>query len=73
MQLPSKALVRAGKAAATAAQKAAQANKKWVEAFEAEYGHTDISDALVEVVDYGGDASVLTPEFIAEHSGQGAS
>lgn len=68
--MASRVLVRLAKQAATAAADAARANGAWRNAFMAEYGHEDISDALVEVIDYStGDTSVLTAEFIDEHSG----
>lgn len=67
--MASKELVRLAKAAAKASAKAGAANRAWREAFAAEYGHDDISDALVEVVDYStGDASVLTAQYIDKHS-----
>jgi len=72
--MASKKLVRLAKAAAVASAKAQRANIEWVEAFKSEYGHDDISDALVEVVDYsGGDTACLTAEFIHHHSGAGKS
>jgi len=47
-----KRLVNAAKKAARAAGRAAKANSEWVRLFEKEYGHSDISDALVEIIDY---------------------
>lgn len=72
--MASKNLVKLAKAAAKASAKATAANNAWVDAFRAEYGHDDISDALVEVVDYSsGNTSMLTQKFIDEHSAQGRS
>ena len=45
----------------------------WIEAFREEYGHDDVSDMLVEVIDYGGDTSMLTREYIHENSREGES
>jgi hypothetical protein len=42
------------------------------DAFEKHYGHGDISDVLVEAMDYGAPVK-LTPEFIDLHSGPGHS
>ncbi len=69
-----KELVRLAKAAQRAQEKANEAHQAWVEAFRAEYGHDDISDALVEVIDYarGGTASI-TAEFIEANSAPGMS
>jgi len=67
-------LVRAARAAATAQALAFQAHDKWVKAFKKEYGHDDISDPLVEAIDYcRGDKSALTREFIAANSEPGKS
>ncbi|MFQ2284924.1 hypothetical protein [Aeromonas dhakensis] len=64
-----KELVRLAKAAQRAQVKANEAHQAWVEAFRAEYGHDDISDALVEVIDYArGDAAAITAEFIEANS-----
>lgn len=72
--MASKELVRLAKAAAKASAKAGTANRAWREAFAAEYGHDDISDVLVEAVDYSmGDTSVLTPQYIDQHSAAGHS
>ncbi len=75
--MASKQLVRLARAAAKAHAKANAAQRAWVDAFEAEYGHTDISDALVELIDYGQggeeDGSTITAEFIDEHSAPGMS
>ena len=70
--LPSKSLLRLARAAAKAHARANALNVRWVDAFEAEYGHNQISDALVEVIDYNtGNISCITAEFIAEHSASG--
>lgn len=67
-------LVRLAKNAAKAHAAAAKANALWVAAFRAEYGHDDISDALVEVIDYSQvGIDILTPEFIGKHSEAGHS
>ena len=67
-------LVKLAKQAATASAKAGIANRVWRDAFESEYGHADISDVLVEVIDYStGSTSMLTAKFIAEHSKPGRS
>jgi hypothetical protein len=74
MKPASAKLVEAAKAAARAHAKAAEANRAWVDAFRAEYGHEDISDALVECIDYAsGNGDVLTGAFIAENSSPGQS
>ncbi|MFA4834673.1 MAG: hypothetical protein WC749_01175 [Dehalococcoidia bacterium] len=48
-----------------------------IDAFEVEYGHTDISDVLVSVVHYasgeGNHGEDLTAEFIDAHSAPGMS
>lgn len=65
-------LVRLAKAAAKANAQAAAAQLAWVEAFKTEYGHDDISDALVEVIDTGRvDPAAITAAFIDEHSKPG--
>ncbi|MCF5371937.1 hypothetical protein [Pseudomonas syringae] len=74
--MASKSLVRLAKAAAKASAKSNAAQRAWVDAFEAEYGHNDISDVLVSVIDYAsgeGDQSELTAEFIDAHSAPGMS
>ncbi|WGK63448.1 hypothetical protein QAO71_16895 (plasmid) [Halopseudomonas sp. SMJS2] len=74
--MASKKLVRLASAAAKAQARASDAQRKWVEAFEAEYGHSDISDALVELIDYAqgeGESAPITSEFIEEHSAPGMS
>lgn len=55
--MASKKLVRLARLAANAHAKAAIANREWVNAFKDEYGHDDISDALVEIIDYLNPAS----------------
>jgi hypothetical protein len=50
--MASKKLVRLAQAAAKANANAAAKQSAWVEAFEAEYGHNDISDVLVSHIDY---------------------
>ncbi|MGO4801158.1 hypothetical protein ACEN2T_17910 [Pseudomonas sp. W22_MBD1_FP4] len=75
--MASKKLVRLAKAAAKMNAKAAAAQSAWVEAFEAEYGHSDISDALVSAIDYasgeGDHGEDLTADFIEAHSAPGMS
>lgn len=75
--MASKKLVRLAKAAAKANAKAAAAQSAWAEAFEAEYGHNDISDVLVSFIDYasgeGDHGEDLTAEFIHAHSAPGMS
>lgn len=75
--MASKKLVQLAKAAANASAKAALAQQAWVDAFEVEYGHTDISDALVSAIDYasgeGNNGGDLTAEFIDAHSAPGMS
>jgi hypothetical protein len=75
--MASKSLVRLAKAAAKASAKANAAQQAWVDAFEAEYGHNDISDVLVSVIDYasgeGDHGDELTAEFIDAHSAPGMS
>lgn len=72
--MASKKLVQLARKAAAASAKSAALNRAWVEAFKAEFGHDDISDALIEVIDYStGDISLLTAEFIEKHSGPGRS
>lgn len=71
--MASKKLVRLAKAAAKATAKATEAHTAWAEAFRSEYGHDDISDALVSVIDYGGDADVLTAEYIDANAAPGMS
>lgn len=69
--------MRLARAAAKAHAKAAAAQAAWVEAFEAEYGHDDISDVLVSVIDYasgeGDHGEGITAEFIDAHSAPGIS
>jgi hypothetical protein len=72
--MASKKLLRLAKAAAKASANAAAAQKAWVEAFQAEYGHDDISDTLVSVIDYAnGNSEILTAEFIEANSAPGKS
>lgn len=74
--MASKKLVRLAKAAAKAQTKANAAQRAWVEAFKAEYGHDDISDALVQLIDYAtgdGDDEAITSAFIDDHSSPGMS
>jgi hypothetical protein len=75
--MASKKLVRLAQAAAKAQAKAAAAHYAWIEAFEAEYGHSDISDVLVSCIDYasgaGDHCEDLTAEFIDAHSAPGMS
>lgn len=74
MKEASRELVKLAKRAARAHAAALAANAAWVAAFRAEYGHDDISDALVEAIDYSiGDTNVITREFIAAHSKAGNS
>lgn len=69
--MASENLVRLARKAARASAKSAAAQAEWVEAFREEYGHDDISDVLVENIDYASDPKVLTAKFIDEHSGKG--
>lgn len=73
--MASKKLVRLAQAAAKASAKAAAAQLVWVEAFKAEFGHDDISDKLVEAIDYakgsGYEADEITAEFIDANSEPG--
>jgi hypothetical protein len=75
--MASKKLVKLAQAAAKATANAAAKREAWVEAFRAEYGHDDISDALVDVIDYasgdGDHTKGITAEFIDEHSAAGMS
>ncbi len=72
--MASKKLVRLAVAAAKANAKAHAATRAWVNAFREEYGHDNISDALVEVIDYAsGDTNYITAEFIEENSSPGMS
>lgn len=72
--MASKKLLRLAKSAASASAKAAAAQSAWVEAFKVEYGHDDISDALVGIIDYSmGDSESLTQEFIEQNSAPGRS
>ncbi len=67
-------LVKLAKAAAVAHGKASKANKKWVDAFREKYGHDDISDPLVEAIDYSnGNSDTLTMGFIEINSKPGES
>ncbi len=70
MKTPSIAqLVRAARRAAKANDIAGRHTQAWVDLFEARYGHTDISDALVEVIDYStGNTAYITAELIEENS-----
>jgi hypothetical protein len=72
--MASKKLAQLARVAAKANGKAAAAHAAWVDAFQAAYGHDDISDILVSAIDYSiGNAEVLTPEFIEAHSAPGQS
>ena len=72
--MASQKLARLARAAANTQSKASEAQRAWVEAFEAEYRHSDISDALVQLIDYSqGNTDTLTAEFIEEHSAPGMS
>lgn len=62
-------LVKLAVSAAKATAKAGIAQQKWVSAFKAEYGHDQISDGLVELIDYClGDTGSITAEYIAANS-----
>lgn len=62
-------LVSLAKKARRTSQIAGTAQRAWADAFEARYGHKDIADALVEVVEYGmDDGSVVTAEYIEANS-----
>ena len=70
----SKKLLIAAKRAAKTATINSKANADWVRLFEAEYGHVDISDILVDCVDFSTDEGYsITAEFIHEHSKAGES
>ena len=71
--MASQNLVRLARKAARASAKSHAAQAEWVEAFREEYGHDDISDALVQIIDYAGSPEVLTAAYIDEHSGKGDS
>jgi hypothetical protein len=74
MKPATKTLVRLAKAAASAHAKATAANARWVAAFRDEYGHDDISDLLVEVIDYNtGGTDILTSKYIGDNSRAGQS
>jgi len=69
-----KSLVTLAHKAALAHAHANACNRRWAEAFAAHYGHSDIADSLVELIDYStGDVSQLTAEFIHENSAPGKS
>lgn len=62
-------LVTLARRAARTHAKAAEANAAWVEAFRNEYGHDDISDALVEAVEYStGNTACITAALIEQFS-----
>lgn len=70
--MASKKLVRLAIAAAISSAEAGRRLREWSEAFQSEYGHSDIADALVEVIDYSsGKTSDITSEFIDRHSNSG--
>ena len=54
MKKPSKKLINLLNASAKQAEKFKEANCKFVDQFEKEYGHRSISDHIVQVSDYGG-------------------
>ncbi|MFQ2235012.1 hypothetical protein ACK32R_04775 [Aeromonas dhakensis] len=65
-------LVRRAKAAAKASAQAAAAQQAWIEAFKEEFGHDDISDILIDVIESGrGDPDQITAAFIDENSKPG--
>lgn len=67
--MASKELVRLAWKAAELSAKAGTANRAWRDAFAREYGHKNISGALVEVVDYStGNVGLITAAFIDKHS-----
>lgn len=69
-----KSLVTLARKAALAHAHANDCNRRWAEAFAAHYGHSDISDVLVEIIDYStGDVSQLTGDFIDANSWPGKS
>lgn len=68
-----KSLLRLARAASASANRNRKANEKWVAAFREVYGHDDISDALVELIDYGAAPQMITAEFIAQNSAPGES
>ena len=62
-------LVALARKARKTAQAAGTAQRAWADAFEARYGHRDISDALVEMIDYGmGADDELTAKYIEANS-----
>jgi hypothetical protein len=72
--MASKVLVLLAKQAAKAAAEAGKANRAWRDAFAQEYGHDGISDVLVGAIDYStGDTSILTAQFVDQHSAAGQS
>lgn len=72
--MASKELVALAMHAALASSEAGRANRAWRAAFAKEYGHDDIGDVLVGVIDYSfGDVSMLTASYIDAHSKSGNS
>lgn len=64
-----KTLVELARKAQRHAREAQAAQAEWVDAFRHRYGHDDIADELVELIDYGrGTARDITEEFIEAHS-----
>ncbi len=62
-------LTRAAKLAAEANSRGRELTQKWVDLFERRFGHTDISDSLVEIIDYStGNLDCITPKFIEDNS-----
>lgn len=67
-------LVKLALAARRSTKAANKASEKWVSAFESLYGHSDISDILVDVIDNAhGVDSDITADFIEQHSAPGQS
>lgn len=67
-------LVKLALAARRSARAANKASEKWISAFESFYGHSDISDILVDVIDNAhGVDSDITADFIEQHSAAGQS
>jgi hypothetical protein len=72
--MASKELVRLARSAAKAAERSRDAHSRWVGRFAEEYGHDDIADALVEVIDFcGGGDGLITAEYIHNNSKPGGS
>ena len=74
--MASRRLVALARAAARVSAKSATAQRAWADAFEREYGHSDISDVLVGAIDCGEGTDTdeeITSEFIDANSAPGQS